>query len=58
MNELEFFNSKEFKDRIRKRIEEDTWGKGQPMYYMDQTGWLVEHWKDGTIKYIKDLKKF
>lgn len=52
----EFINSNEFKERLRKRVEKDTWGKGLPMVYMDADGWLVRHWKDGKIDRIKKLK--
>ena len=44
------------KTKIGKRIEEDTWGKGRPMIYMDEEGWLVEHWADGRIIRKKEIK--
>lgn len=47
------FQSKEFKDTIRKNIEAATWGKDRPMIYIDDDGWIVKHWKDGTIEKIK-----
>ena len=59
-NESRYFQSKEFKDNIAKAIEADTWGKGRPMIYMDEEGWLVEHWEDGRIirkKKIKDMSE-
>lgn len=49
----ELFNSPEFKDTIRKNIEAATWGKDRPMIYIDDDGWVVKHWKDGTIEKIK-----
>ena len=54
--ESKYFGSQEFRDGLIKKINDDTWGKGRPKYYMDQEGWLVEHWKDGTINKIKELK--
>jgi hypothetical protein len=57
-NELmaDFINSKKFKKGFKKLVEKDTWDKGLPKYYMDKDGWLVEHWKDGTIIKKQDLK--
>lgn len=55
-SEAEFFQSEEFKKGIREIIERDTWGKGRPMIYMDEEGWLVEHWSDGRIIRKKKLK--
>jgi hypothetical protein len=48
----DIFNSEEFKESFRKRIEADTWGNDLPMVYMDSDGWIVKHWKDGTIEKI------
>jgi hypothetical protein len=48
--------SDEFLSAFRKQIEDDTWGQGVPMYYMDEEGWLVEHHKDGTINKLKQLR--
>ena len=50
------FESKEFKDAFRKQIEKDTWGNDLPMVYMDDDGWMVNHWKDGKIDKIKKLR--
>lgn len=55
-SESKYFQSQEFKDNIAKAIEADTWGKGRPMIYMDEEGWLVEHWADGRIIRKKKLK--
>ena len=54
MTESEYFKSNKFKEDFRKKVEEDTWGKGKPMIYLDDNGNIVEHWKDGTIKIIKE----
>jgi hypothetical protein len=51
-----YLRSEQFKLDFRKTVEADTWDKGLPMYYMDDEGWLVEHWKDGIINRIKKLK--
>lgn len=49
----DFFRSDEFKDSFRKQIEADTWGKGQPMVYMDENGDMIRHYKDGRKEIIK-----
>lgn len=54
MTESEYFKSNKFKEDFRKKVEEDTWEKGKPMIYLDDNGNIVEHWKDGTIKIIKE----
>lgn len=51
-----YLRSEQFKLDFRKAVEADTWEKGYPMYYMDKEGWLVEHWKDGTINRLRKLK--
>ena len=48
--------SKKFKESFRKRVEEETWGKDKPMVYLDDDGWIVKHWKDGTIEKLKKAK--
>ena len=45
--------SEQFKESFRKRVEEETWDKGMPMVYLDDDGWVVKHWKDGTIEKIQ-----
>lgn len=55
-SELAWFMSDDFKEKVAKTIEADTWGKGRPMIYMDDEGWLVEHWKDGRIIRKKKLQ--
>jgi hypothetical protein len=50
------FESKQFKEAFRKQVEKDTWGNGLPMVYMDEDGWMVNHWADGKIDKIKKLK--
>jgi hypothetical protein len=45
--------SEQFKESFRKQVEEQTWGKGLPMVYRDDNGWVVKHWKDGTIEKIQ-----
>ena len=52
--ELEYFKSQKFKDDLLEKINESTWGKGLPKYYMDKDKNIVEHWKDGTINIIKE----
>jgi hypothetical protein len=51
---IEFIKSDEFRVKFRERIEQDTWGNDLPMVYMDDDGNIVEHYKDGTIKIIKE----
>lgn len=53
MTESEYFQSKEFKEKIEKSIQRETWDKNRPRYYMDENKNIVEHWKDGTINIIK-----
>lgn len=53
--ELEMFNSKEFKDIFSREVEKSTWDFGLPKIYMNNLKQLVHHYKDGTIKVIKDL---
>lgn len=55
-SELAWFMSDDFKEKVAKTIQDDTWGKGRPMIYMDEEGWLVEHWSDGRIIRKKKLK--
>jgi hypothetical protein len=52
----EAFASKEFQDAFRKQVEKDTWDQGLPKIYLDDEGWIVEHWKDGRIDKIKKIK--
>ena len=54
MKESEYFQSEKFKEDFRKKVEQDTQEKGLPMIYVDDNGNIVEHWKDGTIKIIKE----
>ena len=54
MTESEYFKSDKFKEDFRKKVEQDTWEKGRPMIYIDDNGNIVEHWKDRTIKIIKE----
>lgn len=56
IDEMKFFQSKEFREGIRKTIEENTWGKGLPKIYLDKDGWIVKHWKNGKIEKIKKIK--
>ena len=50
-------HSQEFKKKIVEIINKDTWDKGRPKYYINGEGWIVEHWKDGTINKIKKVKE-
>ena len=54
MEESEYFKSEKFKEDFRKTVEKETWDKDLPMIYIDDNGNIVEHWKDGTIKIIKE----
>ena len=54
MKESEYFKSEKFKKDFRKTVENETWDKDLPMIYIDDSGNIVEHWKDGTIKIIKE----
>ena len=60
MTESEYFKSNKFKEDFRRglvphlKVEEDTWGKGKPMIYLDDNGNIIEYFKDGTIKIIKE----
>lgn len=54
--ELAFFKSEAFREGFRKQVEKDTWERGLPKIYMDDEGWLVEHWKDGRIIRKQKLK--
>ena len=56
MKEEDYFQSKEFKEQIEQSIQRETWDKGLPRYYLDKEGRIVEHWKDGTIKVIREKK--
>lgn len=56
MDEFEYFNSEEFLKKFDEIVNKDTWDKDLPKYYMNEEGWLVEHWKDGTINKIKQIK--
>ena len=48
--------SEQFRESFKKRVEEETWGKDRPMVYLDDNGWIVKHWKDGTIEKISKPK--
>lgn len=50
----ELVESEEFKKRHDQIVNEDTWNKNLPKVYMNDKGQIVEHWKDGKIKIIKD----
>lgn len=41
---------------FRKTIESETWDVGQPMFYVNDEGWLVEHHKDGTINQRRKMR--
>lgn len=51
--ESEYFQSKEFKDAIKKQIKKDTWSKGLPMVYLNSEGQIVKEWEDGRIEIVK-----
>lgn len=43
-------------DKIREAIEAQTWGKGKPMYYMNNRQ-IIEEWSDGRKILIDDIEK-
>ena len=49
------FASKSFQDNMDAEIKKSTWDIGLPMAYMNAMKQIVHHYKDGTIKVIKDL---
>ena len=49
----DFLRSEQFRESFKKRVEEQTWGKDLPLVYLDENGWIVKHWKDGTIEKLK-----
>jgi len=51
---VKYLNSEEFKEGFRKAVEAETWDKGLPKIYL-KDGWIVKHWKDGTIEKIKKI---
>lgn len=53
MKEEDYFKSKEFKESIRKKINEDTWDKDLPKIYMDENKNIIKHYKDGRKEIIK-----
>lgn len=53
--EVEMFTSKSFQDNMQEEIKKSTWDVGLHMAYMNSLKQLVHHYKDGTIKVIKDL---
>ena len=53
---IDFFKSEEFRIGFSKLVEAETWGCGLPKIYLDNDGWIVEHWKNGTINRLKKIK--
>lgn len=56
MTESNYFKSKEFQEDFRKQVEKDTWDKDLPMVYLNEEGWIVKHYKDGTIEKLYPLQ--
>lgn len=54
ISEEDYFKSEEFKKISREKIEKETWDKDLPMIYINKDGNVVKHWKDGTVKIIKE----
>ena len=52
----DILRSEQFKESFRKAVEEKTWGKDRPMVYLEDDGWIIKHWKDGTIEKISKQK--
>jgi uncharacterized protein (UPF0335 family) len=48
------YSSEKFKDSYQQYIIDITWGQNLPMIYLDDNGRIVEHWKDGKIKVLKE----
>ena len=57
ISEEEYFKSEEFKKISREKVKKETWDKDLPMIYIDKDGNVVKHWKDGTVKIIKENVK-
>jgi len=55
--ELEYFKSEQFRQDFAQQVTKDTWGNGLPKIYMNDSGDIVEHWKDGTINVLKTKKE-
>lgn len=53
MKEKDYFKSEEFKESIKKKINEDTWDKNLPKIYMDENKNIIKHYKDGRKEIIK-----
>ena len=52
----DIIRSEQFRESFKKRVEEQTWDKDRPMVFLDDNGWIVKHWKDGTIEKISKPK--
>lgn len=48
------YASEEWKAQYQQHIIDITWGQNLPMVYLDDKGRIIEHWKDGRIKVLKD----
>ena len=53
---LKAIQSEKFSEKFKEQIEKDTWTLGNPMFYVDDDNWLIEHHKDGTKNKIRKLK--
>jgi hypothetical protein len=49
----QILKSKKFQDLFKKRVEDNTWGNGLPMVYLNENDEIVKHWKNGKIEIIK-----
>jgi len=53
-----YLKSKQFQKDFAEQVTNDTWnfktedGRGMPKIYMDKSGNIIEHWKDGTINIL------
>lgn len=52
--EGKYYASDNFKENYQQYIIDITWGQNLPMIYLDDNGRIVEHWKDGKIKVLKE----
>lgn len=48
------YASEEWKAQYQQHIIDITWGQNLPMVYLDDNGRVVEHWKNGRIKVLKE----
>ena len=52
----DYLKSEEFAKDFSDAVTRDTWEKGLPKIYIDNEGYIVEHFSDGTIIKKKKVK--